>query len=168
MSTNPVITLFIKDFGEIKIELLPEVAKNTVNNFLYHVQNNYYNNLIFHRVINGFMIQGGGGPQQKPIKGEFNENGFNNPLKHTRGVISMARTNDKNSQSTQFFIMHKDSPHLDGLYAAFGKTISGIEVVDRIASVRCDYMDKPLDDVVIEKITLELNNYNYEPPIFRA
>lgn len=166
MLTNPIITIHVKDFGEIKIELLPEHAKNTVNNFLYHVKNNYYNNLIFHRIIKGFMIQGGAGNRMNPIKGEFNENGFNNPLKHTSGVISMARTNDKNSQSTQFFIMHKDAPHLDGLYAAFGHTISGLDVVDKIASVKTDDIDKPLNDVIIEKIVLELNDYNYEPPIF--
>ena len=150
----------IKDMGEIKIELFPQVAPITVENFLKLVKEKFYNNLTFHRVIKDFMIQGGdplgngtGGSKEK-IKGEFYQNGFDNPLKHTRGVISMARSMMPNSASSQFFIMHKDSPHLDGSYAAFGAVVEGIEVVDKIAELKTDFLDKPFDKVVIEKVEL--------------
>ncbi|MBQ9449267.1 MAG: peptidylprolyl isomerase [Acholeplasmatales bacterium] len=148
----------VKGFGDITIAIFPEVAPITAKNFLKLVNDKFYDGLIFHRVIKGFMIQGGdptgtgsGGSKQE-IKGEFALNGFNNPLKHKRGVISMARTNDPNSASSQFFIMHKDAPHLDGGYAAFGEVVSGIEVVDKIATTRTDYYDRPIEDVVIESV----------------
>lgn len=157
---NPKVLMTIKDMGEIKIELFPQVAPITVENFLKLVKENFYNNLTFHRVIKDFMIQGGdplgngtGGSKEK-IKGEFHQNGFDNPLKHTRGVISMARSMMPNSASSQFFIMHKDSPHLDGSYAAFGAVVEGIEVVDKIAELKTDFLDKPFDKVVIEKVEL--------------
>ena len=148
----------IKDYGEIELELDRSVAPITVDNFLKLVNKGFYNGLTFHRVIKGFMIQGGcpkgngtGGPGYQ-IKGEFLSNGVNNPLKHSRGVISMARAMNPDSAGSQFFIMHKDAPHLDGQYAAFGKVTSGIEVVDKIASVATNYMDKPLKPVIIESI----------------
>ena len=152
------VLMKVKGFGDITIAIFPEVAPITANNFLKLVNDKFYDGLIFHRVIKGFMIQGGdptgtgsGGSKQK-IKGEFALNGFNNPLKHKRGVISMARNNDPNSASSQFFIMHKDAPHLDGGYAAFGEVVSGIEVVDKIATTRTDYYDRPIEDVVIESV----------------
>ena len=151
----------VKDFGVIKVELNREVAPITVDNFVSLIEKGFYNGLTFHRVIKGFMIQGGcpkgngtGGPGYT-IKGEFKSNGVDNPLKHTRGVISMARAMNPNSAGSQFFIMHKDSPHLDGQYASFGEVKEGIEVVDKIASVPTDYMDKPLKKVEIESITIE-------------
>jgi peptidyl-prolyl cis-trans isomerase B (cyclophilin B) len=144
----------------IKIELYPEVAPITVANFEKLVKEGFYDGLIFHRVINGFMIQGGdpegtgmGGAKDK-IKGEFRSNGVKNDLKHTRGVISMARSMMPNSASSQFFIMHKDAPHLDGQYAAFGKVVEGIEVVDEIASVKVNFQDRPLEDQVMKKVTI--------------
>ncbi len=153
-------SLTVKDFGEIEIELFPDLAPITVNNFVKLVNNGFYNGLTFHRIIKGFMIQGGcpkgngtGGPGYT-IKGEFAYNGVNNPTKHERGVISMARTMDPNSAGSQFFIMHKDAPHLDGQYAAFGKVVKGIEVVDKIASVKTDFRDKPLSPVIIESIKM--------------
>lgn len=152
------VLMKVKGFGDITIAIFPEVAPITAKNFLKLVNDKFYDGLIFHRVIKGFMIQGGdptgtgsGGSKQE-IKGEFALNGFNNPLKHKRGVISMARTNDPNSASSQFFIMHKDAPHLDGGYAAFGEVVSGIEVVDKIATTRTDYYDRPIEDVVIESV----------------
>ncbi len=155
---NPKILIDIKNLGEIELELFPDLAPITVNNFLNLVDNKFYDGIIFHRVIKGFMIQGGdplgtgvGGSKDK-IKGEFLSNGFNNNLAHKKGVISMARTMDPNSASSQFFIMHEDAPHLDGNYAAFGVVIKGIEVVDKIASVKTDFRDKPLEDVVIKSI----------------
>lgn len=151
-------SLTVKDFGEIEIELFPDLAPITVNNFVKLVNNGFYNGLTFHRIIKGFMIQGGcpkgngtGGPGYT-IKGEFAYNGVNNPTKHERGVISMARAMDPNSAGSQFFIMHKDAPHLDGQYAAFGKVVKGIEVIDKIASVKTDFRDKPLEPVIIESI----------------
>lgn len=156
-NTNPHILLIIKDFGTIKLELFPSVAPITVNNFLKLVESGFYNGLTFHRIIEGFMIQGGdplgngtGGSKDK-IKGEFAKNGIDNPLLHTRGVISMARSMFPDSASSQFFIMHKDAPHLDGSYAAFGAVIEGIEVVDKIAGVDVNYHDMPLVPVIIEK-----------------
>lgn len=151
----------INKFGTIKVELNKEVAPLTVENFVKLVNKGFYNGLTFHRVIKGFMIQGGcpkgngtGGPGYS-IKGEFAANGVNNPLKHTRGVIFMARAMDPNSAGSQFFIMHQDAPYLDGQYAAFGKVIEGIEVVDAIASVKTNYYDMPLEKVVIKQIKIE-------------
>lgn len=168
---NPVITIEMASGNEIKLELYPEVAPNTVNNFISLVQKGFYDGLIFHRVIENFMIQGGdpngngmGGPGYD-IKGEFTTNGFKNDLKHTRGVISMARAQDPDSAGSQFFIMHKESPHLDGLYAAFGKVTEGIEEVDRIAKVARNNRDKPLKDEIIKKISVELNDHQFEEPM---
>ena len=158
---NPIVTIEMENGKKMKIELYPEVAPITVSNFVSLVKKGFYDGIIFHRVIKGFMIQGGdpngrgdGGPGYS-IKGEFNSNGFKNDLKHTRGVISMARTMDPNSAGSQFFIMHKDAPHLDGEYAAFGKVIEGIEVVDEIARVRTDFSDRPLEKQVMKKVTVE-------------
>ena len=151
----------VKDYGTIKVELDEKSAPITVENFVKLASKHFYNGLIFHRVIKGFMIQGGcplgtgtGGPGYT-IKGEFARNGWNNPIKHTRGVISMARAMDPNSAGSQFFIMHEDAPHLDGQYAAFGHVVEGIEVVDKIANSKTNFRDKPLEDVVIESITIE-------------
>ena len=151
----------VKEFGVIEVELNPSVAPITVENFIKLANKGFYNGLTFHRVIKGFMIQGGcpkgngtGGPGYC-IKGEFFANGINNPLKHTRGVISMARAMDPDSAGSQFFIMHQDAPHLDGQYAAFGKVVKGIEVVDAIASVNTNYYDMPLNKVVIKSIKIE-------------
>ena len=159
---NPIITIQMKDGGVMKAELYPEIAPATVKNFVDLAAKGFYNGLIFHRVIPGFMIQGGdpegpgmGGPGYT-IKGEFSANGFRNDLKHTRGVLSMARAFDPNSAGSQFFIMHENSPHLDGQYAAFGKIIEGIEVVDKIASTKTDYNDRPYEDQVIEFMTVQL------------
>ena len=159
---NPIITIQMKDGGVMKAELYPEIAPETVKNFIDLASKGFYNGLIFHRVIPGFMIQGGdpegtgmGGPGYT-IKGEFSSNGFKNDLRHTRGVLSMARAMDPNSAGSQFFIMHEDSPHIDGQYAAFGKLIEGIEIVDRIASVRTDYNDRPLVPQQIDFMTVQL------------
>lgn len=167
---KPVVTIVMEDGGTIKVELYPEVAPNTVKNFVYLVKKGFYNNLIFHRVIPGFMIQGGdpqgsgmGGPDYS-IKGEFNRNNFKNDLKHTRGVISMARSSDPDSAGSQFFIMVDDAPHLDGQYAAFGKTIEGMDVVDRIVSERTNFRDKPLSDQRMKEVTVELNGEEYAEP----
>lgn len=158
--TNPKVELVIKNVGSIKLELFPTIAPITVENFLKLVKEGFYNGLTFHRVIKGFMIQGGcplgngtGGSKNK-IKGEFFSNGVVNPLMHTRGVISMARSMMNDSASSQFFIMHKDAPHLDGSYAAFGVVTEGIEVVDKVADVRTDWYDKPLEKVIIEKVVI--------------
>ena len=163
---NPVVTMTIKKYGTITLELFPEVAPNTVNNFIALVQKNYYSNLIFHRVIPGFMIQGGNGADTPSIKGEFTQNGFKNPLNHGRGVISMARTNIANSASSQFFLMHQNSPHLDGAYAGFGGITKGIEVVDLIASQPRDVRDQPYEDVIIEKVEVDLKGKTYPNPIY--
>ncbi len=151
----------MKDGGKMILELDEVSAPITVKNFVKLCKQDFYEGLIFHRVINGFMIQGGdptgtgmGGPGYQ-IKGEFASNGVNNPLKHTRGVISMARAMDPDSAGSQFFIMHEDAPHLDGLYAAFGKMIEGFEVLDKIATTPTGYMDKPIDDQTIKNITIE-------------
>ena len=155
---NPQIEIDMGELGKMTLELFPKVAPKTVDNFLYLVAKKFYNGLIFHRVISGFMIQGGDpkgngmGGSDKNIVGEFKSNGFDNPLEHTRGVISMARAQNPNSASSQFFIMHRDADYLDGEYAAFGAVISGIEVVDKIASVKTDYNDKPLKEVKIQTI----------------
>ena len=157
---NPKIRIKMKNGGEMVAELYPEIAPVTVENFLKLVNQGFYNGLTFHRVIPGFMIQGGcprgtgtGGPGWT-IKGEFRANGFRNDLKHTAGVLSMARAYDPDSAGSQFFIMHHDAPHLDGQYAAFGKLVSGMEVVNEIALVKRDWNDKPLDPQVIESMTV--------------
>ena len=157
---NPEITITMEDGGVIRAELYPEVAPNTVKNFISLAGKGYYDGLIFHRVIKGFMIQGGcpngngmGGPGYC-IKGEFSHNGFQNDLAHTEGVLSMARAMNPNSAGSQFFIMHKDAPHLDGQYAAFGKVVAGMEVVDKIASVRTDWNDKPTTPVKMKTVEL--------------
>ena len=167
---NPVVTFEMENGDIIKAELYPEYAPNTVNNFISLVNKGFYNGLIFHRVISGFMIQGGdpqgtgmGGPGYC-IKGEFSGNRFNNPLKHDRGVLSMARTMAPNSAGSQFFIMHENAPHLDGQYAAFGKVIEGIENVDKIAAVRTDYNDKPKTPQVMKTVTVETFGEVYPEP----
>lgn len=152
-----MVIIEMENGGKIELELYPDIAPETVKNFEELVKDGFYDGLTFHRIIPGFMIQGGDplgngmGGSENNIKGEFRANGFNNPLKHERGVISMARANDPNSASSQFFIMHADAPHLDGSYAAFGKVVSGIEVVDEIASVPTDYYDRPKIAVRIKK-----------------
>lgn len=159
---KPIVTIKMENGKEIKIELYRDIAPITVDNFVSLVKNGFYNGIIFHRVIKGFMIQGGdpngrgdGGPGYS-IKGEFTSNGFKNDLKHVRGVISMARTMDPNSAGSQFFIMHKDAPHLDGEYAAFGKVIEGIEVVDEIANEKTDFNDRPIHKQVMKEVTVDL------------
>lgn len=156
-----MVVIEMENGKRIKIELYPEHAPITVANFEKLVKEGFYDGLIFHRVINGFMIQGGcpegtgmGGPKER-IKGEFLANGVPNNLKHTRGVISMARSQMHDSAGSQFFIMHKDAPHLDGQYAAFGKVIEGMDVVDEIAETEVNYMDRPLVDQVMKKVTIE-------------
>ncbi len=158
---NPIVTIKMKEGGVIKAELYPEIAPISVENFVKLVKQGFYDGLIFHRVIKGFMIQGGcpngngmGGPGYT-IKGEFSANGVKNDLKHERGVLSMARAMDPNSAGSQFFIMHDDASYLDGQYAAFGKVIEGMDVVDDIADQRTDYSDKPIADQVIESMTVE-------------
>lgn len=169
-AVHPVVTMTIANYGDLKIELYPEVAPNTVNNFISLVDSGYYDGVIFHRIINGFMIQGGdpdgtgaGGPGYS-IAGEFLSNGFENNIKHTPGVISMARTNNPDSAGSQFFIMHKASPHLDGAYAAFGQVIEGLDLVDQIAQVKTGLGDRPSDEIVMEKVTVELNGYEATEP----
>ncbi len=160
----------VKEFGTIEVELNPSVAPITVENFVKLANKGFYNGLTFHRVIKGFMIQGGcpkgngtGGPGYC-IKGEFAANGVSNPLKHTRGVISMARAMDPDSAGSQFFIMHQDAPYLDGQYAAFGKVIEGIEVVDAIATTATDFSDRPRKEQCMEKVTVELFGEEYPEP----
>ena len=170
MAQNPIITFEMENGDIMKAELYPQVAPNTVNNFISLVNKGFYDGLIFHRVINGFMIQGGdpegtgmGGPGYG-IKGEFAQNGFANDLKHSAGVLSMARSMMPNSAGSQFFIMHKDAPHLDGAYAAFGKIIEGMDVVDAIANVKTGWGDRPKEDVVMTKVTVETFGENYPEP----
>lgn len=167
---NPVVTIVMEDGGVMKAELYPDVAPNTVNNFISLIKKGFYNGVIFHRVIPGFMIQGGdpqgtgmGGPGYS-IKGEFTANGFKNDLKHTRGVLSMARTMDPNSAGSQFFIMVANAPHLDGQYASFGKIIEGIEVADRIVAVKRDRNDKPLQAQRMKEVTVETFDEEYSEP----
>lgn len=167
---NPVITITMENGDVMKAELYPEIAPNTVNNFISLVSKGYYDGLIFHRVISGFMIQGGcpqgtgmGGPGYC-IKGEFSQNGFKNDLKHTEGVLSMARAMYPDSAGSQFFIMHKTSPHLDGAYAAFGKITEGMEVVNRIADERTDYSDRPLNEQKIKSMTVDTFGETYPEP----
>ena len=170
MAQNPIVTIEMKNGGLIKAELYPETAPNTVNNFIHLINKGYYNGLIFHRVINGFMIQGGcpegtgmGGPGYS-IAGEFAQNGFENELKHTPGVLSMARSMMPDSAGSQFFIMHKTSPHLDGAYAAFGKVIEGLDIVDKIANTNTDYSDRPLEDQVMQTVTVDTFGVQYPEP----
>ena len=170
MGNNPVVTIEMENSKVIKAELYPEIAPNTVNNFISLVKKGYYDGLTFHRVIYGFMIQGGcpdgtgcGGPGYS-IKGEFSQNGFENNLKHTEGVLSMARSIMPDSAGSQFFIMHKNAPHLDGQYAAFGKVIEGMDVVNEIAECDTDYSDKPLDAQVMKKVTVETFGETYPEP----
>ncbi|MDR1589289.1 MAG: peptidylprolyl isomerase [Oscillospiraceae bacterium] len=167
---NPLVTILMEDGAEIKAELYPEIAPNTVRNFISLVRDGFYDGLIFHRVIPGFMIQGGcphgegyGGPGYG-IRGEFNINGFQNDLRHTRGVLSMARSASKDSAGSQFFIMHQDSPHLDGQYAAFGRVVSGIEAVDAIAGAPAGANDKPDSPQRMIKLTVETYGFDYPEP----
>ena len=169
--SNPLVTIEMENGGVIKAELYPEIAPNTVNNFISLIKEGFYDGVIFHRVIPGFMIQGGdpqgtgmGGPGYC-IRGEFSANGFKNDLKHTRGVLSMARTMIPDTAGSQFFIMHKDSPHLDNQYAAFGKVIEGIEVVDKIARAPRSMMnDKPKTDQRMKTVTVETFGVDYPAP----
>ena len=168
---NPIVTIQMKNGGVIKAELYPEIAPNTVNNFISLIDKGFYDGVIFHRVIPGFMIQGGdpdgngmGGPGYS-IKGEFSRNGFKNELKHKRGVLSMARTMDPDSAGSQFFIMVQDSPHLDDQYASFGKVIEGIETADEIVNAKRDWNDKPYEDQVMEKVTVETFGEEYKEPV---
>ena len=167
---NPIITIEMEQGGTMKLELYPEVAPNTVNNFISLINKGYYNGLSFHRVIYNFMLQGGcpegtgrGGPGYH-IKGEFSQNGFKNDLKHTAGVLSMARTMIPDSAGSQFFIMHKDAPHLNGAYAAFGKVIDGMEVVNEIAECDTDFSDKPLDPQIMKTVTVDTFGVQYPEP----
>lgn len=167
---NPVVTITMDNGDVMKAELYPEIAPNTVNNFISLVRKGFYNGLIFHRVINGFMIQGGcpegsgmGGPGYS-IKGEFSQNGFSNPMKHTEGVLSMARSMNPDSAGSQFFIMHKVSPHLDGSYAPFGKITEGMEIVNKIALVKTDYNDRPMEEQKIQSMTAEVFGEEYPVP----
>ena len=170
MAQNPIVTFTMENGDTMKAELFPEIAPISVNNFISLVQKNFYDGLIFHRVIRGFMIQGGdpegtgmGGPGYS-IKGEFSSNGVANDLKHTEGVLSMARSMMPNSAGSQFFIMHKNAPHLDGSYAAFGKIIEGMETVNKIAETPTDYSDRPLAPQVIKTVTVETFGVDYPEP----
>ncbi len=170
MAKNPIVTFEMESGDIIKAELYPEIAPESVNNFISLIKKDFYNGLIFHRVIKGFMIQGGdpqgtgmGGPGYS-IKGEFNQNGFENNLKHTEGVLSMARSMMPDSAGSQFFIMHKTSPHLDGSYAAFGKVIEGMENVNKIAETKTDWSDRPLEDQVMKSVTVETFGEEYPEP----
>ena len=164
---NPIVTIEMENGDKMVAELYPHIAPNTVNNFISLVKDGYYDGIIFHRVIKGFMIPGGrpngngmGGPGDS-IAGEFSSNGVTNNLKHEKGVLSMARTMQPNSAGSQFFIMHARAPHLDGEYAAFGRVIEGLDVVDKIASVRVNRMDKPLEDQRIKSMTVETFGVEY-------
>lgn len=170
MAKNPIVTFEMENGDIFKAELYPETAPNTVNNFISLVNSHFYNGLMFHRVIRGFMIQGGcpegtgmGGPGYN-ITGEFTDNGFENNLKHTPGVLSMARSMHPDSAGSQFFVMHKTSPHLDGQYAAFGKVIEGLEVVNRIAEEPTDYSDRPLGNQIMKSVTVETFGETYPEP----
>ena len=167
---NPIVTFEMENGDIMKAELYPEIAPNTVNNFISLVQKGFYDGLIFHRVIRGFMIQGGcpngtgmGGPGYN-IKGEFSQNGFKNDLAHTEGVLSMARAMHPDSAGSQFFIMHKNSPHLDGAYAAFGKIVEGMDVVNKIAETDTDYSDRPLEEQKMKKVTVDTQCETYPEP----
>ena len=167
---NPIVTFEMENGDIMKAELYPEIAPNTVNNFISLVQNGFYDGLIFHRVIRGFMIQGGcpdgtgmGGPGYT-IKGEFSQNGFANDLRHTEGVLSMARAMHPDSAGSKFFIMHKNSPHLDGAYAAFGKITEGMDIVNKIAETATDYSDRPLEEQKMKKVTVDTMGVEYPAP----
>ena len=170
MKQNPIVTFTLKNGQTIKAELYPDIAPNTVNNFLSLVKKGYYDGLLFHRVIQGFMLQGGcpngtgmGGPGYQ-IKGEFSSNGFPNDLKHSKGVLSMARSMSPDSAGSQFFIMHENAPHLDEQYAAFGKVIEGLDVVDEIGRMKTGMQDRPKEDVVMDKVTAETFGVEYPEP----
>ena len=170
MAQNPIVTFEMENGGIIKAELYPELAPNTVNNFISLIQKGYSDGLIFHRVIRGFMIQGGcpdgngtGGPGYS-IRGEFSQNGFTNELKHSAGVLSMARAMDPDSAGSQFFIMHQNSPHLDGAYAAFGKVTEGMETVNQIAETATDYSDRPMEPQVMKQVTVDCFGAEYPQP----
>lgn len=170
MEKNPVVTITMASGDVIRLELYPEIAPVSVNNFLSLINKNFYDGLIFHRVIKGFMIQGGcpegtgmGGPGYS-IKGEFAQNGVPNSLKHTRGVLSMARSGHPDSAGSQFFICHKNAPHLDGSYAAFGKVIEGMDAVDRIAETATDYSDRPIEKQIMQSVTAETFGFDYPEP----
>ena len=170
MAQNPIVTITMENGDVIKAELYPEIAPNTVNNFISLINHNFYDGVIFHRVIKNFMLQGGdpdgngtGGPGYS-IKGEFSSNGFKNDLKHTPGVLSMARTMIPDSAGSQFFIMHQAAPHLDGEYAAFGKVIEGMDIVNKIAEMPTDYMDRPLEDQVMKSVTVDTFGVEYPEP----
>lgn len=170
MAQNPVVTFTMENGDVIKAELYPDIAPISVNNFISLINKNFYDGVIFHRVIKGFMIQGGdpegtgfGGPGYS-IRGEFASNGFDNPLKHTEGVLSMARSMAPDSAGSQFFIMHKNSPHLDGSYAAFGKVMEGMENVNKIAETATDYSDRPLEEQRIKTVTVETFGIEYPEP----
>ncbi len=167
---NPLVKIELENGKIIEVELYPEIAPNTVKNFISLVNSGYYNGLVFHRVIKGFMIQGGcpdgtgmGNPGYS-IKGEFQAGGFKNELKHSEGVISMARSQSVNSAGSQFFIMHKNSPHLDGMYAAFGKVVEGLDVVNEIAEVKTDYSDRPTTPQVMKTVTVDTFGVEYDEP----
>ena len=167
---DPIITITMENGDVMKAKLYSQIAPNTVKNFISLVKKGFYNGLIFHRVIKGFMIQGGcpdgigtGGPGYS-IKGEFTKNGFDNKLKHTKGVLSMARSMMPDSAGSQFFIMHETSPHLDGQYAAFGEITEGIDIVDKIADCKTDFNDKPLEDQIIKSITVETFGTEFDEP----
>lgn len=168
--TNPIVTITMESGDAMKFELYPDIAPNTVKNFISLINKGFYDGLIFHRIIEGFMIQGGcpegtgmGGPGYS-IKGEFSQNGFQNDLKHEPGVLSMARSMMPNSAGSQFFIMHKTSPHLDGAYAAFGKITEGLDVVNKLASVPTGFGDRPLEDQVIKTVTVDTMGVTYDEP----
>ena len=170
MNKNPEITITMENGDQIRAELYPEIAPNTVKNFISLVKKGFYDGLIFHRVIQGFMIQGGcpqgtgmGGPGYS-IKGEFSQNGFKNDLKHSEGVLSMARSMMPNSAGSQFFIMHKSAPHLDGAYAAFGKVVEGMDVVNKIAETRTDYSNRPLKEQKSKSIGVDTFGAEYDEP----
>lgn len=170
MAKNPIVTITMENGDVMKAELYPEIAPNTVNNFISLINKGFYNGLIFHRVIYGFMIQGGcpqgigtGGPGYT-IPGEFTQNGFKNDLKHTPGVLSMARAMHPDSAGSQFFIMHQTSPHLDGSYAGFGKVIEGLDVVNKIADVATDYRDRPMETQQIASMTVDTFGEEYPEP----
>lgn len=169
--SNPIVTIKMKNGDVIKAELYPNIAPNTVNNFISLVKKGFYNGLTFHRVIYGFMLQGGcpdgtgtGGPGYH-IRGEFSDNGFENNLRHTEGVLSMARTMVPDSAGSQFFIMHRAAPHLDGQYAAFGKVTEGMDVVNRIAATQTGYADKPISPQIMESVTVDTFGVDYPEPV---
>ena len=169
--SNPIVTMTMESGDVMKFELYPDIAPNTVNNFISLLKKGYYDGLIFHRIIKGFMIQGGcpqgtgtGGPGYS-IKGEFSQNGVSNNLKHEPGVLSMARSRMPNSAGSQFFIMHKTSPHLDGAHAAFGKITEGLDIVDKLACIPTDYSDRPLEDQRIKSVTVDTLGVEYPEPV---